>query len=1030
MAEPLTRPELLLHDTFVRALARALLGADGEDVAQQTWLRVLQAPPPRGDARAFLAAIVRRLAWNQRRDERRRSARELQAEQPEPTPTPEQVLAREEARRRVVAAVLALDEPFRNVILLRFYEDLAPHTIAQRLGVPPATVRTRLLRALDKLRTQLDGDCGGRAAWAAPLAPLLRPGPDVALPVAVILMKKGLVVAAVAASLLVALLVLRPRAPTPPDAAPGAKAVVAAAADSRGDRGPTPADDPRRDVRDLAPSRPPDLDGPYPAARRLAVLRGFAVDDGGRAADGVAVTVRPWLEPLPVGLQIADDRDFRFATTTDGDGAFAFADIVEGPCELVARAADGREGRLFAAASANGRDETLWIELGQAPPEPDEVVVEVLDRDRRPQPGVRVDGCVLSATDGLCDGRGHPERSAVTDAHGLARFRDQRLQCGVFFARTDDGRCGMQPARLDTWQRPWLTITLDAPGAVHGRLLASGPCDLRGARVVLHAVHATYARGPAVGRSTAVEVRGDAFTADGLAAGTYLVTLDSPAGLRLELGPLVDGSRIPNQVAMCTATVAPGAVEELAVRVTAGGDLQGLVVDGDGRPIAGASVEAVLADDHRLRTPGYTLASAEIWNLDSFARATANPQTHRLTVTDSNGGYRLRGLQPLRYLVRVRAPGLAPLQGAEVLVADGRTAELRHVLAPAGVLQVASRQRLLGVAPIGSPERPALFTDARFGVATFPGLPAGRWSVVAYWSGTDILPRTLADVTIVAGRTTWLDLRDRGDPMTLAGRVLAGGAPVAGAMVQFDPARARTDVDGRFTLELGWRLQLLGNPFMNPRVRVREDGIDYSFALPPSASNTPRADLDLELGDHALTVQVLDAAGTPVAARIDLSDRRAVSAMLATEVSAWQMRVQPEGTRIRHLIATEYRVTAHLPSGADVSTCCTVPARAALVLREPAHGDVLVAVDAGGRTVAHQKINLGEWIQDGAAPLDRGLFAGGACWREAVTDDQGTASFAGVRAGDVLVCIGDDAATEQQVHVEPGTATRVQLRAR
>src|SRR5262245_3325214 len=168
MAATATRPELLLHADFVRGLARALVGADGEDVAQQAWVRALQAAPPRGDARAFLTTIVRRLAQNRLRSERRRSAREAAAVAAEPGPTPEQVLAREEVRKRVVDAVLALDEPFRQVVLLRFYDDLAPRAIAQRLGVPPATVRTRLLRALDKLRARLDAEHGGGVDRAAP----------------------------------------------------------------------------------------------------------------------------------------------------------------------------------------------------------------------------------------------------------------------------------------------------------------------------------------------------------------------------------------------------------------------------------------------------------------------------------------------------------------------------------------------------------------------------------------------------------------------------------------------------------------------------------------------------------------------------------------------------------------------------------------------------------------------------------------------------------------------------------------------
>ena len=72
------------------------------------------------------------------------------------------------------------------------------------------------------------------------------------------------------------------------------------------------------------------LDDRYPADRLLASLHGFVVDDSGSAARGVGVTARPWLNPLPAGLQIADDRDYRFTTTTDASGAFAFDEVVAG----------------------------------------------------------------------------------------------------------------------------------------------------------------------------------------------------------------------------------------------------------------------------------------------------------------------------------------------------------------------------------------------------------------------------------------------------------------------------------------------------------------------------------------------------------------------------------------------------------------------------------------------------------------------------------------------------------------------------
>ena len=61
-------------------------------------------------------------------------------------PSPEHILEREQAREQLVRAVLSLDEPFRTVVLLRYYEELSASEIARRLAVPSATVRTRLAR--------------------------------------------------------------------------------------------------------------------------------------------------------------------------------------------------------------------------------------------------------------------------------------------------------------------------------------------------------------------------------------------------------------------------------------------------------------------------------------------------------------------------------------------------------------------------------------------------------------------------------------------------------------------------------------------------------------------------------------------------------------------------------------------------------------------------------------------------------------------------------------------------------------------
>jgi len=72
--------------------------------------------------------------------------------------------------------VFALDEPFRTVVLLRFFDDLAPRAIARQLGVPLATVHSRLQRGLARLRERLDRRPGcERRAWVAMLLSFLSP---------------------------------------------------------------------------------------------------------------------------------------------------------------------------------------------------------------------------------------------------------------------------------------------------------------------------------------------------------------------------------------------------------------------------------------------------------------------------------------------------------------------------------------------------------------------------------------------------------------------------------------------------------------------------------------------------------------------------------------------------------------------------------------------------------------------------------------------------------------------------------------
>src|SRR5262245_10887057 len=167
--------ELLAEGDFVRSLARQLIGsADADDLAQDTWLAAVRRQPVGVQRpRSWLTRVMQRLASNRRRAAARRMAREDDAlgSSPRSAPSTAEILACEEVRQRVVAAVIALDQPFRGTVLARFYECLDTDAIAARDRVESATVRSRLKRGLERLRARLDLEHGGvRSAWATPLA--------------------------------------------------------------------------------------------------------------------------------------------------------------------------------------------------------------------------------------------------------------------------------------------------------------------------------------------------------------------------------------------------------------------------------------------------------------------------------------------------------------------------------------------------------------------------------------------------------------------------------------------------------------------------------------------------------------------------------------------------------------------------------------------------------------------------------------------------------------------------------------------
>ena len=66
-------------------------------------------------------------------------------------PTPHDELETEERADQVRAALQRVTEPFRTVLVLRHYEDLKFREIADVLGVPEGTVKSRMVEGLSQL---------------------------------------------------------------------------------------------------------------------------------------------------------------------------------------------------------------------------------------------------------------------------------------------------------------------------------------------------------------------------------------------------------------------------------------------------------------------------------------------------------------------------------------------------------------------------------------------------------------------------------------------------------------------------------------------------------------------------------------------------------------------------------------------------------------------------------------------------------------------------------------------------------------
>jgi RNA polymerase sigma factor (sigma-70 family) len=312
---------LLAHRAWVRSLAAALVQpADADDLEQEAWLAALERPPSDEAPRAWLATVLRRTASKMRRTLFRRATRERAASQSEATAATADLVARAETHERVVRAVLALSEPYRSTILLRFFEGLSPTEIARRTATPIDTVKARLRRGLARLRSDLPED----RAWSAALLALALPRRPLALGTLAMTLKTKLAIIATAVLVSGSFLTYRAldRAPATARSIPAHDAL--ASADASAVPGTADAEAPE------APSLPAEPE------KREFLVKGVV-----RGVNGPVHTdarmLRP-LEPYAIGLVDGERRLWPpIESKGDAHGGFAvrFPFLgAQGPCEI------------------------------------------------------------------------------------------------------------------------------------------------------------------------------------------------------------------------------------------------------------------------------------------------------------------------------------------------------------------------------------------------------------------------------------------------------------------------------------------------------------------------------------------------------------------------------------------------------------------------------------------------------------------------------------------------------------------------
>lgn len=157
----------VVYDTLagsVHGTVRQILRDDAmsQEVTQEIFVEVWRIAPTfnaeRGTVRSWVLTIARRRAIDRVRSEaaaRRRD--QLDVDQRAPfSPPADEVIERDSEDERVRNALVALGDPHRKAIELAYFGGLTYREVADHLGEPEGTVKTRIRDGMRRLRRMLE----------------------------------------------------------------------------------------------------------------------------------------------------------------------------------------------------------------------------------------------------------------------------------------------------------------------------------------------------------------------------------------------------------------------------------------------------------------------------------------------------------------------------------------------------------------------------------------------------------------------------------------------------------------------------------------------------------------------------------------------------------------------------------------------------------------------------------------------------------------------------------------------------------